>query len=97
MKPQKRKQWVPAPYGAQDNPGVFDTGNGALMFIERNEAFPGLERVEIRSYCGRPNDNRLFYRLASDHTAHFISVKGARRYLRDCEKIDSVSAAILIA
>lgn len=40
------KTWKPAPYGMRDNPGVFDTGNGAIKTIEERDAHPGVERAE---------------------------------------------------
>lgn len=67
MKPRKRKQWRP----------VADAATNGAMFVERNALFPGIERVTIRSYCGRNGDNRRFYRLADDSSLHFISVKTA--------------------
>jgi hypothetical protein len=40
---------------------------------------PGIERVIVRSYCGRTYDNCEFFRLADDKTQTFPTLAAARR------------------
>ncbi len=49
--------------GCSENPGTFDTGNGALKFVDVNPKYPGVLRITIESYCGRDSDNMLYYSL----------------------------------
>ena len=72
-------KWQPAPIGMTENPGVFDNGNGAMMYVERNDAHSGIERVTVRSYCGRGHDNRRFYRLLDPPTGTFSTLAQAKR------------------
>lgn len=69
--------WTPAPYGLPENPGVFDTGNGALRTIERCADFPGVERVTVKSYCGRTDDDCVYYRLETAAGTTFDTLAGA--------------------
>ena len=61
----------------KERPGVYDTGTGALKTIEANPGFPGIERVTITSYCGRPEDDRRYYRLAADRSRSFPTLQEA--------------------
>lgn len=54
-----------------------DTGNGAIRTIETSPAYPGIERVTVRSYCGRSSDNCRYYRLASDTSRTFDTLAQA--------------------
>lgn len=65
------------PFGLRERPGVYDTGTGAIKIIETNRGIPGVERVIIRSYCGRTQDNRVFYRLSSDRRRVFDTLEQA--------------------
>lgn len=69
--------WKPAPYGMADNPGVYDTGNGAIKTIEESPSHPGVERITIKSYCGRDSDNCQYFRLEKDHSRTFDTLKDA--------------------
>lgn len=50
--------------GCTENPGVVDTGNGALKTIEVSDQAPGILRITVESYCGRSSDNERYYRSA---------------------------------
>lgn len=65
------------PFGFREHPGVYDTGTGAIKIVEANRGIPGIERVVIRSYCGRTQDNRVFYRLSADHSREFATLAEA--------------------
>ncbi|ATE62120.1 hypothetical protein [Thauera sinica] len=71
------RTWIPADYGLKDKPGIYDTGTGALQLIEANPGFPGIQRVTIRSYCGRHEDDRRFYRLTGDPRRIFATLEEA--------------------
>ncbi|MBS0551350.1 MAG: hypothetical protein JSS47_02300 [Proteobacteria bacterium] len=71
------KTWIPATYGLKEQPGIYDTGTGAIQIIEANPGFPGIQRVTIHSYCGRRRDRRPFYRLASDPQRIFATLEEA--------------------
>ncbi|NLF55118.1 MAG: hypothetical protein GX576_12120 [Thauera phenolivorans] len=60
-----------------DKPGVYDTGSGAIRTIEANPGFPGIERITIRSYCGRRQDDRLYYRLCAEPDRMFDTLEAA--------------------
>jgi len=55
-----RHNWRRAEWGCRENPGVMDTGNGALLIVNIC-AHCGMQRSTIRSYCGRTRDNRTTY------------------------------------
>ncbi|MBS0512203.1 MAG: hypothetical protein JSR42_13635 [Proteobacteria bacterium] len=71
------KTWIPATYGLKEQPGIYDTGTGAIQIIEANPGFPGIQRVTIHSYCGRSGDDRRFYRLTSDPQRIFATLEEA--------------------
>lgn len=71
------KTWTPAAYGLKEQPGVFDTGTGAIQIVEANPGFPGIQRVTIRSYCGRTEDDRRYYRLTADPRRVFDTLEEA--------------------
>lgn len=66
-----------APYGLRERPGVYDTGTGAIKTVESNPGIPGIERVIIRSYCGRTQDNRIFFRLSANRQQEFATLAEA--------------------
>jgi hypothetical protein len=57
---KSRHSWRRAQWGCTENPGVTDTGNGAILIADicRHCA---VQRSKIRSYCGRTRDNRTTY------------------------------------
>lgn len=57
--------WTRVEYGHTANPGVYDTGNGALMIIEECRSYPGVERCTVTSYCGRDGQDTTYYRVAT--------------------------------
>lgn len=65
------------PHELRERPGVYDTGTGAIKTVETNRGIPGVERVIIRSYCGRFQDNRIFFRLSSDRSREFATLADA--------------------
>ncbi len=65
------------PYGLRERPGVYDTGTGAIKTVESNPGIPGIERVIIRSYCGRTQDNRIFFRLSANRQQEFATLAEA--------------------
>ncbi len=71
------KTCIPATSASRERPGVYDTGTGAIKTIEANPGFPGIQRVTIRSYCGRPQDDRRYYRLTADPRQIFPSLEAA--------------------
>jgi hypothetical protein len=77
-----KSNWRSVSYGCRENPGVWDTGNGAMRYVEENPAYPGVERVTVRSYCGRTCDNARYYRLADDTGQTFESLREAQAALR---------------
>ena len=60
-----------------DRPGVYDTGTGAIRTVEENPGFPGIQRVTVRSYCGRIEDDCRYYRLAADPGRRFPTLAAA--------------------
>jgi hypothetical protein len=74
-------KWTRVSYGMRENPGVWDTGNGALRYVDEHAAYPGIERVTVRSYCGRDSDNGRYYRLADDADQTFDTLAQARTAL----------------
>lgn len=65
------------PNGLEERPGVYDTGTGAIKTVDTNPGLPGIERVIIRSYCGRTQDNRIFFRLSADRRREFATLAEA--------------------
>ncbi len=57
--------WKSVSYGARENPGCYDNGNGALAYITENPDYPGIERVKIAPYA-RSRSASTYYRLAED-------------------------------
>jgi len=56
--------------GCSENPGVFDTGNGALRYHEINEDHPLVERVRVEYYArGRGQDSTMYSPLVGRHEA----------------------------
>ena len=54
--------------GCSENPGVFDTGNGALRYHEINEDHPLVERVRVEYYArGRGQDSTMYSPLVGRH------------------------------
>ncbi len=43
----------------------YDTGNGALAYIEKNAAYPGIERVRIIYYATGRGPDYTYYRWAA--------------------------------
>lgn len=74
--------WKPVNYGDDRNPGVWDTGNGSLRYVADNADYPGIERVTIRSYCGRNAEDCRFYRLTDDPDQTFDTLNKAQRAWR---------------
>lgn len=68
---------TPARYGLKEKPGVYDTGTGAIMTIEANPGFPGVERITVTSYCGRYEDDCRYYRLTADPGRVFSTLEDA--------------------
>jgi hypothetical protein len=69
--------WPLASFEPKDAPGVYDTGTGAIKTIETNPGFPGIERVTIHSYCGRPEQDRRYYRLSATRERVFDTLEEA--------------------
>jgi hypothetical protein len=46
--------------GNATNPGVQDTGTGALAIYEINSAYPGVQRITVRPYAGRGATTRYY-------------------------------------
>ena len=76
-----KRKWRLVSYGMRENPGIWDTGNGAIKSIEWNPRYPGLERVTIKSYCGRDHDNCEFFRLARNADKTFPTLADAIRFM----------------
>jgi hypothetical protein len=55
-----RHRFIRAWWGCKENPGTWDNGNGALVFLDVC-LHCGCQRREVRSYCGRTDDNVLTY------------------------------------
>jgi len=49
-----KHKWVASARGISENPGCWDTGNGALLCRELCRC--GAQREQRRSYCGRGGD-----------------------------------------
>ena len=75
-------KWTRVKYGCDQNPGCWDTGNGAIQTVCECSTYPGVERVTIESYCGRNSDNRRYYRLAADTSMEFKSLEKAVKAAR---------------
>jgi hypothetical protein len=75
-----RNRWVSVSYGCRENPGVWDTGNGALRMVDECAAYPGIERVTVSSYCGRTYDDTRYYRLAGRPERTFKTLAEARSH-----------------
>ncbi len=67
--------------GCKENPGTFDTGNGAMMFVDVNPKYPGVQRVSVESYCGRDNDDKVYYEVI-DTGERFDTIKAARKAIQ---------------
>jgi len=65
-------KWVRVSYGNKENPGCYDTGNGALAIITENAAYPGLERVTITPYAKGRGPGYAYYRRAEDAAGAFV-------------------------
>lgn len=74
-------KWTLVKYGCRENPGIFDTGNGAIRSIEESPAYPGIERVTVSSYCGRDYDNGRWYRPTKTEQS-FATIAEARKAAR---------------
>jgi hypothetical protein len=51
-------------------------------YVADNADYPGIERVTIRSYCGRNAEDCRFYRLTDDPDQTFDTLNKARRAWR---------------
>jgi hypothetical protein len=71
--------WRRVDYGNKENPGVWDTGNGALRYVHECDAYPGIERVTIETYCGRTSDNKRYYRFSDEPKKTFETLAEANR------------------
>lgn len=67
-----RTRWQRVSYGARENPGCFDTGNGAIAVITESPRYPGLERVTITYYAKGRGPNYVYYRRAEDASGAFV-------------------------
>ncbi len=72
-------KWTSVPYGARENPGCYDTGNGAIAYIAENPAYPGIERVRVVPYAKGRGGAHTYYRRAEDAAGAFIR-RGAHRW-----------------
>ncbi len=73
-------QWQPVARGCRENPGVWDTGNGAIKRVEENPAYPGIERVTVSAYArGREyQDGRWYVRTDDPERVYHTSLRAAR-------------------
>ncbi|MGD9975209.1 MAG: hypothetical protein AB7S77_19270 [Desulfatirhabdiaceae bacterium] len=67
--------------GCKENPGTFDTGNGAMMFVDVNQKYPKIQRVSVESYCGREYENKVYYQII-DTNERFDSLKAAQKAIK---------------
>lgn len=58
--------WRPVTYGARENLGCWDNGNGALAYVDDSPDYPGIERVRVVPYAKRRGPAKTYYRLAED-------------------------------
>jgi Rieske Fe-S protein len=56
-----RHKFIRAWWGCKENPGCWDNGNGALVYVDVCRHC-GCQRREVRSYCGRDHDNAVTYK-----------------------------------
>lgn len=57
--------------GMREDPGIFDTGNGAIRTYETVAGSRlGIKRVTTRSYCGRDYDNDRYYTVPGDERTY---------------------------
>jgi hypothetical protein len=58
--------WKMEKSGCEENPGVFDVGNGALEFYRRHPRHTDVRYVEFRSYSSQQADDSWFSVKAAD-------------------------------
>jgi len=80
-------KWTRVGYGCEQNPGCWDTGNGAIKVVLENGKYPGVEKVVVTSYCGRSSDNGTYYRVASDTRKTFTRPQDALAAARVTAKV----------
>lgn len=64
--------WKRVNYGNRENPGCYDTGNGAIAYIDENPKYPDVERVRIVPYAKGRGGPETYYRFASDANGAFV-------------------------
>lgn len=70
-----RHKWVRSPRGMSENPGVWDTGSGSILY--RSACGCGACRREVASYCGRGGDSIRII-MPGEHGYSIIDVQHAR-------------------
>lgn len=65
-------KWTRVTYGHDQNPGCYDTGNGAIAVIDENARYPGLERVTLTPYAKGRGGKSVYYRRAADANGAFV-------------------------
>lgn len=66
------RRWINVSYGSRENPGYFDTGNGAIASVTENMTYPGLERVKISYYAKGRGPDYVYFRRAEDANGAFV-------------------------
>lgn len=70
-------KWTRVDYGCHENPGVFDTGNGALRFIDENRDYPGIERVTVEPYAAGRGNGCVYYRSVANPDRTYATLRQA--------------------
>jgi len=52
-----------------------------MMFVDVNPKYPGVQRVSVESYCGRDNDDKVYYEVI-DTGERFDTIKAARKAIQ---------------
>ena len=73
---RKMARWTTVSCGVRENPGCYDTGNGALAYITESADYPGVERVKIVPYAKGRGPGHTYYRLAEDASGAFVRAGG---------------------
>lgn len=63
--------------GNRENPGIQDTGNGALAVYETAPDCPGIQRVTVRPYARPGHGSRRWYQTADGR--RWDTLSAARR------------------